>query len=95
MTDDLKTYPMDEGATGFGYAAVGIPVTPWLKPYLRYDVYRSEASWNTMKAIYSLCPNIQLHKNLLLQIQYNLVDDHNRTDHQHYSELIAETYVRF
>lgn len=76
------------------YATVGIPCTSWLKVYGKYDAYRSQATWETAKTIYSIIPNIQLHKNLLLQVQYNRVHDRNLA-HPNYNELWGELYVRF
>ena len=75
------------------YAAVGVPVNDWFKMYAKYDVYRSKASTESMKAIYSLAPNFQIHKNLMLQLQYNYVD--NRPTSSHWNEFWAELYVRF
>ena len=46
-----------------------------------------------MKSIYSIAPNFQIHKNLLLQLQYNYVD--NKIKSSHWNELWAEFYVRF
>ena len=78
------------------YATVGIPMASWLKTYVKYDVYRSDASWNTTKSIYSICPNIQLHKNLMFQLQYNYVHDRTLAEgKRNYSQLWLETYVRF
>ena len=76
------------------YAVLGVPVTPWLKIYGSYDVYRKDATWDTMCSIYGICPNFQLHKNLKFQIQYNYVNDRTASDHN-YHELWAQTYVRF
>lgn len=76
------------------YATVGIPCTSWLKTWLKYDVYRDDATWNTTKSIYSLCPNIQLHKNLMFQPQFNYVHDRTASK-KNYCELWCETYVRF
>lgn len=76
------------------YATVGVPCTDWLKVYAKYDAYRETASYNTLRAIYSICPNFQLHKNLQLQLQYNMV--HDRSIHDKYSnEVWAQTYIRF
>lgn len=79
------------------YATVGIPMTKWLKTYVKYDVYRDDASWNTTKSIYSICPNIQLHKNLMFQLEYNYVHDKTiaNPDKRSYSQVWVETYVRF
>ena len=69
-------------------------MTPWLKTFVRYDAYRSQATWGTLKTIYSVCPNIQLHKNLLFQLQYNYV--HDRTlSRKDYHEFWAESFIRF
>ena len=75
------------------YAAVGAPVNDWFKVYAKYDVYRSKASSESMKTLYSIAPNFQIHKNLMLQLQYNYVD--NRPTSSHWNELWAELYVRF
>ena len=77
------------------YATVGIPLTPWLKTYLKYDAYRDQATWSTMKSIYSIAPNFQIHKNLMLQLQYNHVCDKVAGTDRCYNEVWAETYVRF
>ena len=75
------------------YAAVGVPVNDWFKVYAKYDVYRSKASQKSAKTIYSLAPNFQIHKNLMLQLQYNYVD--NKSNSSHWNEFWAEFYVRF
>lgn len=80
------------------YATVGVPVTNWLKIYAKYDVFRSGASWDNTQSIYSLCPNFQLHKNLMFQLQYNY--GHDRTlggakGKRDYHDLWVETYFRF
>lgn len=76
------------------YATVGIPCTPWLKTYVKYDAYRDQANWASAKSIYSIAPNIQIHKNLMLQLQVNHVHDRLSAD-KDYNEIWAETYVRF
>lgn len=76
------------------YATVGVPCTPWLKTYVKWDVYRDGANADKAKSIYSLCPNINLHKNLMFQVQYNYVHDRALAK-KNYSELWLETYVRF
>lgn len=94
-----NTYTVSgNGRADAWYATVGVPCTTWLKTYVKYDVYRDDASWNTTKSIYSVCPNFQLHKNLMFQIQYNYVHDRTlaaKNQKTNYSELWAETYVRF
>ena len=75
------------------YAAVGVPVNDWFKLYAKYDVYRSKATSETMKSMYCIAPNFQIHKNLMLQLEYNFVD--NKPTSSHWNEFWAELYVRF
>lgn len=78
------------------YATLGIPCTPWLKVYAKYDVYRDGADWSSTQTIYSIAPNIQLHKNLMFQLQYNITHDRTlTTSRKNYSDIWVETYVRF
>jgi hypothetical protein len=89
----LANYTGEGKADGW-YATVGVPCTPWLKVYGKYDTYRADKTWDSTKTIYSIVPNFQIHKNLMLQVQYNHV--HNRAlANPDYNELWAEMYVRF
>jgi len=76
------------------YATVGVPCTPWLKCYVKYDAFRNDATNGTLKSIYSICPNFHLHKNLMFQVQYNYVCDKTAAD-RHYHELWGQAYIRF
>ena len=76
------------------YATVGVPLNRWLQLYAKYDAYRSQKTWNSMKTIYSLIPNMQIHKNLMLQVQYNHVHDRSLPSPD-YNEVWGEVYVRF
>ena len=94
---DTETQTWREGSTGRAdgwYIVLGVPITRWLKVYGTYDAYRKDASWGSMKTIYGICPNFELHKNLKFQVQYNYVNDRTSTDHN-YHELWAQTYVRY
>jgi len=76
------------------YATVGIPCTPWLKTYVKYDGYNATGNWEEGNHIFSVAPNFQLHKNLMFQVQYNCVYKKNaakETAHQFW----VETYFRF
>jgi hypothetical protein len=77
------------------YALAGVPCNDWLSCYARYDAYRDQATWGTMKTIYSLCPNFQLNKNLMFQVQYNFVNDRNSVADRNYNEFWVEAYIRF
>ena len=89
----LANYQGNGKADGW-YATVGVPCTPWLKVYGKYDAYRADKTWGSTKTIYSIIPNIQIHKNLMMQVQYNHVHNRNLV-HKDYNELWAEMYVRF
>ena len=82
------------GRSDAWYVSVGAPWTRWLKVYAKYDAFRDQADMSSMKTIYSVAPNFQLHKNLQLQVQYNYVHDKNAEDRD-YHELWAQAYVRF
>jgi len=89
----LANYQGNGKADGW-YATVGVPCTPWLKVYGKYDAYRADKTWGSTKTIYSIIPNFQIHKNLMMQVQYNHVHNRNLV-HKDYNELWAEMYVRF
>lgn len=76
------------------YATVGIPVWRWIKCYVKYDAYRDYATKQSMHTICSLSANLQPHKNLMLQFQYNYHKDNAAAD-RHYHQLWAQTYFRF
>ena len=77
------------------YATVGVPLGDWLQLYAKYDAYRPQKTWGSMKSIYSLIPNVQIHKNLLLQVQYNRVHEKMPHTSSGYNEVWGEVYVRF
>lgn len=76
------------------YATVGVPLTPWLQVFAKYDAYRPRKEWGSMKTIWSVVPNMQIHKNLMLQVQLNRVHDRSLAS-SGYNELWGEVYVRF
>lgn len=86
---------LDAGCADAWYAAVGVPFTGWLRVHLKYDVYRKDAAWSTMRTLWCVCPNFQLHKNLLFQLQYNFACDKSDATQRHYNELWAQAYIRF
>ena len=90
---DKRTFTGRGRADGWN-ATVGVPCTPWLKVYAKYEAYRDQADWASNRSIYALAPNLQIHKNLLLQLQYNYIHDRTVADRD-YSQLWAELYVRF
>lgn len=76
------------------YLVVGAPVAKKVKIYGKWDVYRDDATMDTRSSIYALSANWRLHKNLLLQLQYNYCDNLTSKD-RYYNQLFAEFYVNF
>lgn len=76
------------------YLTVGAPVWRWIKVYGKYDVYRDYATRASMHTIYSLSANLQPHKNLLLQLQYNY-HTLGTTTAGSYHQAWAQVYIRF
>lgn len=75
------------------YATVGIPCTPWLKVWLKYDVFRKDVDdWQSMHSIYSVATNFQLHKNLMFQAQYNY---NNKRENQSLKNPISPDFHEF
>ena len=77
------------------YAMLGVPVTKWFQPFVRYDAYREGAKWSGLKNVFSVCPNFRLHKNLLFQLQYNHIFDKLNAADRHCNEFWAQAYIRF
>lgn len=78
------------------YVTVGIPVWRWIKCYAKYDAYRDYATNSSLHSIYSVSCNLQPHKNLMMQLQYNYHDDKTVTaPERHYNQFWAQMYVRF
>ena len=76
------------------YATVGVPVWRWIKIYGKYDVYRDYATKATMHTIYAASVNLQPHKNLLLQLQYNF-HQLGITTTGCYHQAWLQAYIRF
>lgn len=85
-------YPDRGVADGF-YATVGVPFKDWFKVFVKYDAYRDYATWSSMSSIYSIAPQIRLHKNLMFQFEYRYND--NRLTGKKFNEFWFEYYVRF
>lgn len=77
------------------YATVGVPVWRWIKCYARYDAYRDDATNATLHNLYGVSANLQPHKNLMLQVQYNYGHDKTRNTDRGYNQFWTQMYVRF
>ncbi len=87
---------LDRGKQQGWYVTAGIPCNKWLKTWVKYDSYEEDATVATMRSVYSVSPNIQLHKNLWFQPRVAYVHDRNLpTDNRNYCEASVEMGVRF
>lgn len=93
-TDTTPAYWKGGSKADAWYVTVGAPVWRWIKVYAKYDAYRDYANRSSLHTIYALSANLQPHKNLQLQLQYNYHIDKAAAD-RHYHQLWAQTYVRF
>lgn len=86
-------YIGDRDADGW-YALVGVPVVDKFKVYGRWDVYRSDKSWNSTKTNYGLAAEYSVCKNLKLQANYTFTHDRLAIDRD-YNAFDIQAYVRF
>jgi len=76
------------------YATVGAPVNKNLKIYARWDCYRDNKQWNSLKQNYGVSANWWLCKNLLLQANYYLTDTRIGSD-RYYNNVDLQVAARF
>lgn len=82
------------------YATIGVPVMKNLKIYGRYDCYRDNKEWNSLRTDYGISGNYKLGKNLIFQLNYTFTDDRsarnslNPTD-SHYNTFDVQVAARF
>lgn len=57
------------------YATLGVPVTDKFKIYGRYDSYRDNKEWKSLRTDYGISANYNLCKYLLFQLNYTYTDD--------------------
>ena len=76
------------------YVVAAAPFNSWFRLSAQYQTARVGKEWNRAQVMYSLIPEVQLHKNLKVQLQYNFNDNRSGAD-RHFNELWLETYFRF
>ena len=82
------------GAADAFYVTAGIPATDWLKFYVKWDEFRSQASKETSHDMYSAAANFRLHKNLNFQLEYRR-HQNQLLETPGYNEIWVQTYIRF
>ena len=96
---NVKNAAMEDEADAW-YAAVGAPLFKNFKLYGRWDCYRAEKSWNSLKTNYGLSANYTFCKNFLIQLNYNFTDDRSARHgaihkDSHYNTFDLQVYARF
>lgn len=83
-----------QGGKSDGWNVIlGYNVWRWLKPYVRYDAYRSDMTMNSLSSIYSVGLQARPHRNLQFQLQYN--HQYQKLTHSATNQLWAMAYIRF
>lgn len=84
-----------KGDEADGYYALGI--VPLIKQKLhvkaRYDLYRSESTWESSKTMYEVGADYAFNKNILLFVEYARVNE--RATHQNYNLVDVQLDFRF
>lgn len=82
------------------YATLGVPAVKGLKFYGRYDCYRDNLKWNSLRTDYGLSANYTLGKNLFFQLNYTFTDDRFARNYSpikdsHYNTFDIQVTARF
>ena len=77
------------------YATVGVPVCKGLKIYAKWDCYRDNRQWNSLKQIYGISGNYWLGKHLLFQANYNFYNDRSYAPDRYYSQFDLQISASF
>lgn len=84
----------DLGNADAWYVVGAAPVNSWFRVSAQYQQYRKDKTAENAQNVFSIIPEFQIHKNLKLQLQYNLNNNKSIAD-KNYNELWAEVYFRF
>ncbi len=77
------------------YLQLGAPLAKNFKLFGRWDCYRDNKHWNTLKTIYALAGNYYLGKHLTFQANYYFTNDRSATVGRNYSTLDLQVAARF
>lgn len=82
------------------YATVGVPVGKHAKLYGRYDCYRDDKTWSSLRTDYGASANYYLGKNLIFQLNYTRTNDRSarhaaKPSDSHYNTFDFQLTARF
>lgn len=77
------------------YATVGVPVAKNWKCYGRWDAFRADKTWGSLKNDYGFSANYSPVKNLIFQLNYTRTYDRGAAIGRHYNTVDFQLYARF
>ncbi|MBP5770802.1 MAG: porin [Bacteroidaceae bacterium] len=77
------------------YVKLGRTLSPQLKVFARWNVYRKSRAWSDARSLYELAANYYFHPNLMLQANYAYHVDKSRQGDQRFNSLDVQLYWRF
>ncbi|MEG1861870.1 MAG: porin [Bacteroidaceae bacterium] len=77
------------------YGLVGVPMAKKLKVYGKWDCYRDNKEWNSLKTVWGATANYALCKNLQFQVNYSFTHDRATAIGKNYNTIDLQLYARF
>lgn len=77
------------------YVTLGVPRFKNLKVYGRWDCYRDDKTWSSLKTDYGVAANYKLNKNFIFQLNYTRTYDRSASVGQRYNTVDVQVYARF
>lgn len=77
------------------YATLGVPTIKNLKLYGRWDCYRDDKTWSTLKTNWGATANYNFNKNFIFQLNYTRTYDRSASTDRRYNTIDLQVYARF
>lgn len=77
------------------YATLGVPTIKNLKLYGRWDCYRDDKTWSTLKTNWGATANYNFNKNFIFQLNYTRTYDRSASTGRRYNTIDLQVYARF
>lgn len=77
------------------YVEAGTPKVKGFKLMGRWDCYRDNKKWNSLKQIYELSLTYYFNKNLFIQAEYDITHDKTLAEDRTYNTFGVQVYCRF
>ena len=83
------------GRSDAWYLQLGAPIFKDFKLFGRWDCYRDDKHWSSLKSIYALAANYYLGKHLIFQANYSFTNDRSATVGRNYNTFDIQVAARF